>query len=101
MGAYRTILNHFSQRYPKIPILEENSSLGLSICVAFDGMRVNFADLIDLPAYLPLLQYVLEEEEKEEEMEEKEKEKEATGGKRGKRKDKRKGEMDVEAIKEQ
>jgi ribonuclease Z len=100
MGAYRTILNHFSQRYPKIPVLEENSSIGLSICVAFDGMRVNFADLIDLPAYLPLLQYVLEEEEEEEIVEEEEREEKEGKGTKGGKKMERKGDMEIEPVKE-
>ena len=38
-GAYRTILTHFSQRYPKIPVVDD--SFLDSTCIAFDLMSVN------------------------------------------------------------
>jgi ribonuclease Z len=38
-GAYRTILTHFSQRYPKIPVVDD--SFQDSTCIAFDLMSVN------------------------------------------------------------
>ena len=38
-GAYRTILTHFSQRYPKIPKIEK--SFQSSTCIAFDLMSIN------------------------------------------------------------
>ena len=38
-GAYRTILSHFSQRYPKIPVVD--ASFLDSTCIAFDLMSVN------------------------------------------------------------
>ena len=38
-GAYRTILTHFSQRYPKIPKIEK--SFLASTCIAFDLMSIN------------------------------------------------------------
>ena len=38
-GAYRTILSHFSQRYPKIPVVDR--SFLDSTCIAFDLMSVN------------------------------------------------------------
>lgn len=38
-GAYRTILTHFSQRYPKIPVVDD--SFQDSTCIAFDLMCVN------------------------------------------------------------
>ena len=37
--AYRTILTHFSQRYPKIPKIE--SSFLATTCIAFDLMSIN------------------------------------------------------------
>eukprot|EP00803_Ostreobium_quekettii_P004091 evm.model.scf_112.2 EVM.evm.TU.scf_112.2 scf_112:6839-12772(+) len=46
-GAYRTILTHFSQRYPKVPVFDD--SFQASTCVAFDLMSVNLADLERLP----------------------------------------------------
>ena len=39
--AYRTLLTHFSQRYPKIPIIDP--SFQSSTCIAFDLMTVNLA----------------------------------------------------------
>uniref|UniRef100_A0A3Q7JF54 ribonuclease Z n=1 Tax=Solanum lycopersicum TaxID=4081 RepID=A0A3Q7JF54_SOLLC len=52
-GAYRVILTHFSQRYPKVPALDEVSMRRTSI--AFDLMSVNLADLPVLPKVLPYL----------------------------------------------
>lgn len=52
-GAYRIILTHFSQRYPKIPSFDE-IDLGKA-SIAFDLMSVNFADLPILPRILPYL----------------------------------------------
>ncbi len=37
--AYRTLLSHFSQRYPKIPTID--ASFAASTCIAFDLMSVN------------------------------------------------------------
>ena len=39
--AYRTILTHFSQRYPKIPAI--GASFTASTCIAFDLLSVNLA----------------------------------------------------------
>ncbi|XP_075103366.1 tRNAse Z TRZ4, mitochondrial isoform X6 [Nicotiana tabacum] len=52
-GAYRIILTHFSQRYPKVPALDEVSIQ--RTCIAFDLMSVNLADLPVLPKLLPYL----------------------------------------------
>ncbi|CAM6105646.1 unnamed protein product [Calypogeia fissa] len=52
-GAYRTILTHFSQRYPKIPVF--NESYNDRTCIAFDMMSANLADLPLLPKLLPAL----------------------------------------------
>lgn len=41
--VYRTILTHFSQRYPKIPVWDHSFSARTG--VAFDLMAVNFGDL--------------------------------------------------------
>ena len=40
-GAYRVILTHFSQRYPKIPVIGD--SRADTTCIAFDLMSVNLA----------------------------------------------------------
>jgi len=56
MGAFRLFLSHFSQRYPKFPVLPEEDSS--KICIAFDFMRAKFSDLLWMPAMLPILQEV-------------------------------------------
>lgn len=50
-GAYRVILTHFSQRYPKVPSFDDINSQ--KTCIAFDLMSVNMADLPLLPRILP------------------------------------------------
>jgi ribonuclease Z len=59
-GAYRTILTHFSQRYPKIPVIDEVDTE--RACVAFDLMSVNLADLPVLPKVLPHLKVLFKDE---------------------------------------
>ncbi|KAI3521570.1 hypothetical protein L1887_11041 [Cichorium endivia] len=59
-GAYRIILTHFSQRYPKIPVFDE--SYMHKTCIAFDMMSVNFADLHVLPEVLPYLKLLFKNE---------------------------------------
>lgn len=57
-GAYRTILTHFSQRYPKLPPgLDTEAAATAGVAVAFDGMRVPLTALPDLPQLLPVLQH--------------------------------------------
>mmetsp|Transcript_7711 Transcript_7711/g.19043 ORF Transcript_7711/g.19043 Transcript_7711/m.19043 type:complete len:89 (-) Transcript_7711:409-675(-) len=53
MGAWRVILTHFSQRYPKLADVR-----GMAVnqaVIAFDGMRVPFTYLEDLPVLTPAL----------------------------------------------
>ncbi|KAF3943982.1 hypothetical protein CMV_029511 [Castanea mollissima] len=59
-GAYRIILTHFSQRYPKIPIFGETHMH--KTCIAFDMMSVNIADLPVLPKVLPYLKLLFKNE---------------------------------------
>ncbi|KAJ3700994.1 hypothetical protein LUZ61_004699 [Rhynchospora tenuis] len=59
-GVYRIILTHFSQRYPKIPIVDE-VNVGKT-CIAFDLMSVNLADLPALPKVLPYLKQLFRNE---------------------------------------
>lgn len=59
-GVYRTILTHFSQRYPKIPVFDD--SYTSQTCIAFDMMSVNLADLPLLPSLLPALKALFKEE---------------------------------------
>ena len=58
MGAYCTVLTHFSQRYPKLPQgLPEDGSC--AVFVAFDGMRLPLSLLPALPLLLPALRAAL------------------------------------------
>lgn len=59
-GAYRIILTHFSQRYPKIPVFDETHMR--NTCIAFDMMSVNAADLPVLPRVLPYLKLLFRNE---------------------------------------
>ncbi|KAL3511761.1 hypothetical protein ACH5RR_024478 [Cinchona calisaya] len=59
-GAYRVILTHFSQRYPKIPVFDETHLH--NTCVAFDMMSVNLADLPLLPRVLPFIKLLFRDE---------------------------------------
>lgn len=58
MGAWRTILTHFSQRYPKIPRLDDAIVARLHrdrAAFAFDLMSVDFTRLEELPDVVPAL----------------------------------------------
>ena len=73
MRAYRTILTHFSQRYPKIPDGLEGSSDSFKAwretpMVAFDGLRVPLSLLPVLPLLLPAMSIALKEDDKNEEV---------------------------------
>ncbi|KAK8956157.1 hypothetical protein KSP40_PGU015800 [Platanthera guangdongensis] len=59
-AAYRIILTHFSQRYPKIPVFDEAHMH--NTCIAFDLMSVNLADLPLLPHVLPHLKILFRNE---------------------------------------
>jgi len=58
MQAYRTVLTHFSQRYPSLPVVGDTTHT--SVCVALDFMSINFADLPVVPLCLPLLSALFE-----------------------------------------
>lgn len=58
MGAWRTVLTHFSQRYPKVPALDEdtiNRMRDVDATVACDFMRIPFSRLEELPALTPAI----------------------------------------------
>ena len=55
-GAYRVLLTHFSQRYPKIPVFDDSYTDRTAI--AFDLMSVNIADVHFLPKLLPSLKFL-------------------------------------------
>lgn len=59
-GVYRIMLTHFSQRYPKIPVVDERYMH--KTCIAFDLMSVNVADLLVLPKVLPYLKLLFRNE---------------------------------------
>ncbi|GAQ86315.1 hypothetical protein KFL_002820100 [Klebsormidium nitens] len=67
MGARRTILTHFSQRYPKAVEFESNLPAADSTCIAFDGMAVPFSELARLPSLLQPIRLALADVEKAEE----------------------------------
>eukprot|EP00887_Chlorella_sp_A99_P006161 scaffold3.g6161.t1 len=67
-GAYRTLLTHFSQRYPKIPVVDESFQGHYyqdAVGIAFDLMTVNLADLPHLPRLVPALKLLFAEEDDE------------------------------------
>lgn len=53
MNAEFIMLNHFSQRYAKIPLFSEDFSEKVGI--AFDHMRVRFSDFLTIPKLIPPL----------------------------------------------
>lgn len=65
MSAYRTILTHFSQRYPKLPAGIDAHALPRRErpMVAFDGMVVTFEQLPHLPALMPVVATALADDE--------------------------------------
>ena len=67
--AYRTILTHFSQRYPRVPegldASDTPSALRDRPAVAFDGLFVPFSLLPVLPLAAPLLARVMARDEEE------------------------------------
>ena len=59
-GAYRIILTHFSQRYPKIPVFDEKHMK--NTCIGFDMMSINLADLPQIPKVLPYIKLLFKNE---------------------------------------
>jgi ribonuclease Z len=69
MNARRILLTHFSQRYQKIPIMENRDGKDQVVIVAFDYMRVKIGDIAKVEAFKPALMKLFEEKEKENEKE--------------------------------
>ncbi|CAZ83916.1 unnamed protein product [Tuber melanosporum] len=65
MGAKNIILTHFSQRYPKLPILSAAEEGGPEVLVAFDLCRVRLGDVKRFGTFLPALRELYEEAEEE------------------------------------
>ena len=61
MGAHRTILTHFSQRYPALSPLPTDVSG--RVLVAFDLLSVSFSDLRWAPYSVPVLRCMFPPEE--------------------------------------
>ncbi|KAH9612129.1 hypothetical protein KSS87_002609 [Heliosperma pusillum] len=59
-GVYRIILTHFSQRYPKIPVIGDSHMH--NTCIGFDLMTINMADLHVFPQVLPHLKLLFRNE---------------------------------------
>ncbi|KAM0324326.1 hypothetical protein ACHAQA_008106 [Verticillium albo-atrum] len=83
MGARRVLLTHFSQRYAKIPLVEQKVEAAEDaeakdqvVLMAFDQMRVKLGEFRQAAAFLPALRRFFEVEEETKEAE-KEKAKEA------------------------
>ncbi|GAA5814487.1 hypothetical protein MFLAVUS_007984 [Mucor flavus] len=64
MNARFTLLNHFSQRYPKLPVLSQEQS---NVCFSFDMMSIPIKQLPLLPKYTNAIQLVFKDEENDEE----------------------------------
>ncbi|KAL0085632.1 beta-lactamase-like protein [Phycomyces blakesleeanus] len=63
MNARFTILNHFSQRYPKLPLLEGSHP---NVFFSFDMMTVPIKQIPRLPKFTDAIQLFFKEVEKEE-----------------------------------
>lgn len=71
MGARGVVLTHFSQRYPKLPVLSEAVEEGMEVVLAFDLCRVRLGDMGRFEGFLPALRELYKDEgaEKDEEWE--------------------------------
>jgi hypothetical protein len=63
MNATYTLLAHFSQRYPKIPVFTDAHN---QVGVNFDMMRVKIRDLPILPKYVKALQTLYKDTDRDE-----------------------------------
>jgi ribonuclease Z len=75
MQARRILLTHFSQRYPKLPNVNEEALKGngdagrdVEVLFAFDMMKVRLGEFKQAAQFLPALRMLLKEWEKEEEI---------------------------------
>ncbi|KAK0738614.1 hypothetical protein B0T18DRAFT_441288 [Schizothecium vesticola] len=60
MQAKRILLTHFSQRYPKMPIIDDTEQ---TVLYAFDLMRIKLHEFKKAALFLPALQKLLDESE--------------------------------------
>lgn len=67
MNARKLILTHFSQRYPKLPQLDNNIDVkAKEFCFAFDSMIVDYEKIGEQQTVFPLLNKAFAEEKEEE-----------------------------------
>ncbi|KXX76880.1 Ribonuclease Z 1 [Madurella mycetomatis] len=75
MEARRILLTHFSQRYPKLPIVNEeslkkgddgDSVKDVEVLFAFDHMRIRLGEFKQAKEFLPALRELLKEDEETE-----------------------------------
>ncbi|OZJ02530.1 hypothetical protein BZG36_04131 [Bifiguratus adelaidae] len=66
MNAKAILLNHFSQRYPKLPVLSEHVS---NVAISFDLMSVRIRDIQDFSKFYDALRLLYAEPEESEELE--------------------------------
>ncbi|KAH6849688.1 hypothetical protein B0I37DRAFT_369596 [Chaetomium sp. MPI-CAGE-AT-0009] len=71
MDARRILLTHFSQRYPKLPVVDEralktDASRDVEVLFAFDMMRVRLGEFKQAGLFLPALRELLKEGERAE-----------------------------------
>lgn len=66
MQARFLLMNHFSQRYPKIPSYTLPIGSDLGVGIAFDLMSLGLHDLAAVPLLLPALQLMFVDEEPDE-----------------------------------
>ncbi|KAK3295463.1 uncharacterized protein B0H64DRAFT_395327 [Chaetomium fimeti] len=73
MDARRILLTHFSQRYPKLPVVDERAlktdggRRDVEVLFAFDMMRVKLGEFKQAGLFLPALRELLKEVERVEE----------------------------------
>lgn len=61
VSCFRTILTHFSRRYPGLPDGLTASKLGTRGTIAFDGLYVKLSDVVFLPFLNPAIEEALKE----------------------------------------
>lgn len=70
MNAFVTMLTHFSQRYPKIPLLSADNSGGKGgMCLAFDLMEINTSQFPLVHHLLPALPCLWKDDDESEDTE--------------------------------
>ena len=61
MNAKNVMLTHFSQRYPKIPLIDEEKFGKQNIGFAYDMMRINLVNFGKLKYFSAALQMLFKE----------------------------------------